>query len=61
LLWDTVEPDRWIDASTLIIHTSLAEMSRETEAGFGGDFLFTLKFDESLFRLFRYFSGRDTA
>jgi len=36
-------------------------MSRETEAGFGGDFLFTLKFDESLFRLFRYFSGRDTA
>jgi len=47
LLWDTVEPDRWIDASTLIIHASLAEMSRETEAGFGGDFLFTLKFDEA--------------
>jgi hypothetical protein len=44
---DTVEPDRWIDASTLIIHASLAEMSRETEAGFGGDFLFTLKFDEA--------------
>ena len=47
MLWDTVEPDRWIDASTLIIHASLAEMSRETEAGFGGDFLFTLKFDEA--------------
>ncbi len=45
LLWDNVRPDRWIDSSTLIIHGSLAEMSRETEEGFGGDILFTLKFD----------------
>ena len=47
LLCYMVAPDRWTDASTLIIHASLAEMSRETEAGFGGDFLFTLKFDDA--------------
>jgi DNA-binding beta-propeller fold protein YncE len=47
LLWDKVEPDRWTDASTLIVQASLAEMDRETEDGFGGDFLFTLKFDDA--------------
>jgi sugar lactone lactonase YvrE len=47
LLWDTVRPNRWTDASTLIVHASLAEISRETEDGFGADFLFTLKFDHA--------------
>jgi len=47
LLWDTVQPKRWTDASTLIVHASLAEMDPETEDGFGSDFLFTLKFDHA--------------
>jgi DNA-binding beta-propeller fold protein YncE len=47
LLWDYAQPNRWTDASTLIVRASLAEMDRETEDGFGADFLFTLKFDHA--------------
>lgn len=47
LLWDSVRPHQWTDASTLIVYASLAEMDRETEDGVGADFLFTLKFDHA--------------
>src|SRR5436190_16645449 len=51
-LWWTVEADQWVDASTLVVHASLAERVErgETDAedlDFGGDFLFTLKFDDA--------------
>jgi hypothetical protein len=51
-LWWTVEADQWVDASTLVVHASLAERVNrgETDAedlDFGGDFLFTLKFDDA--------------
>jgi hypothetical protein len=51
-LWWTVEADQWVDASTLVVHASLAERLErgETDAedlDFGGDFLFTLKFDDA--------------
>jgi len=41
-----------VDATTLVVHASLAERLErgETDAedlDFGGDFLFTLKFDEA--------------
>jgi len=44
-LWWTVEPDRWSDPGRLVVHASLAERLESKELGFGGDFLFTLKFD----------------
>ena len=46
-LWWTVEPDRWVNARTLVVHASLAERLESKELGFGGDFLFTLKFDDA--------------
>lgn len=45
LLYYTVDPSRWVDPGTLVMHASLGEIDRKTEDGFGGDFLFTLKFD----------------
>ena len=51
-LWWTVEADQWVDASTLVVHASLAERVNRGETyaedlDFGGDFLFTLKFDDA--------------
>ena len=45
LLWDKVEPNRWTDPNTLIVHASLAELVRDKDDGVGNDFLFTLKFE----------------
>jgi sugar lactone lactonase YvrE len=45
LLYYWVNASRWADPGTLIIHASLGEIDRKTEEAFGGDFLFTLKFD----------------
>jgi hypothetical protein len=50
--WWTLEPDRWVDPSTLILHASMAEVAHSYEgeyAGldFGADVLFTLKFDDA--------------
>jgi len=50
--WWTVEPKQWLDASTLIIHASMAEVVRKNDGdyvgpGFGTDLLLTLKFDDA--------------
>jgi uncharacterized protein YecT (DUF1311 family) len=50
--WWTVEPQRWLDASTLIVHASMAEVLHRNDGeyvgpGFGTDLLLTLKFDAS--------------
>lgn len=47
LLWWTVRPDHWIDSSTLVIYASEADLLEKKDLGFGGDFLFTLKFDST--------------
>jgi uncharacterized protein YecT (DUF1311 family)/sugar lactone lactonase YvrE len=49
-LWWTVEADQWVDASTLVVHASVAkrlEWGEDQAEDFGGDFLFTLKFDDA--------------
>lgn len=50
--WWTVEPNQWVDASTLIIHTSMGEVVHKNDGdyvgpGFGTDLLLTLKFDDA--------------
>ena len=50
--WWTVEPKQWLDASTLIIHASMAEVVHKNDGdyvgpGFGTDLLLTLKFDDA--------------
>jgi len=48
LIWWTVEMDRWIDSNTAVLHASLEQVVRENpDRRFGGDFLFTLKFDNA--------------
>jgi hypothetical protein len=47
-----VEPDRWVDGSTLIVHASMGEVVHKYDGeyeglGFGADLLLTLEFDEA--------------
>jgi hypothetical protein len=48
----TVEPERWVDPSTLIVYASMAERvhrqnGEDVGLGFGTDLLVTLKFDDA--------------
>ena len=48
--WWKIEPRQWLDASTLIVYASLAEVHRgdgDDILGFGADLLLTLKFDNA--------------
>lgn len=50
--WWTVEPRQWVDASTMIVHASMAEVVHKNDGeyvgpGFDADLLFTLKFDDA--------------
>lgn len=50
--WWTVEPKQWVDATTLLIHASIAEVVHKNDGefvgpGFEADLLVTLKFDNA--------------
>jgi hypothetical protein len=50
--WWSVDPKQWVDASSLIIHASMAEVVHKNDGdyvgpGFGSDLLLTLKFDDA--------------
>ncbi len=50
--WWTVEPDRWLDSSNLIVYGSMAEVVHKDDGdyagpGFGADLLLTFKFDDA--------------
>jgi hypothetical protein len=49
--WWTVEPEKWIDSSTLVVYAAMREVAHRNDgsyagASYGTDLLLTLKFDD---------------